>query len=56
MAGLQDIVPTVANGKRDERCARAHARGSRRGLAAGMAAAYHDHVVAVRHGSKPQIY
>ena len=47
MAGLQDMAPMVANAMRDERGLRAHARGRRRGLAAGMAAADHDDVEAL---------
>ena len=44
MAGLQDISPMVAKRVGDERRARAHAGRRSRGLAAGMAAADHDHV------------
>ena len=44
MAGLQDISPMVAKLVRDQRRARAHARGRRRRLAAGVAAADDDDI------------
>ena len=49
MAGLQDIVPIVAKERVTSAVLRAHARGRRRRLAAGMAAAHHDHVKSACH-------
>ena len=52
MAGLQDISPMVAKLWVTSAVGSAHARGRSRRLAAGVAAAHHDHVEGpVGHGA-----